>query len=406
VDSNTKFSKINNSLTTLNPIPNIVLVGVSYFDGMASSTRVRNLLDPLVHKNYIKVSNLIYQKDANGLTGKKGVLKNVPYQVIGFGRSNPFSIISFLWNGIRFLLKNKSRTQKNILYNYDQPDLRNILFILYARLIGFKVILDIIEDNRFYTTFPRLLTKIKIKSSIFFIKHVHFFADGIISISNHLQTEMEKISKDKIPVFLIPITVDLNKFKKNIYQVPENFKIFYGGSYGEKDGLELLIEAYENISQQFENVTLILTGRGAEHDMKRIYQLIDTSPVKEKILFKGFLSSDEYYNLINECDIFCMTRVNSKFANAGFPFKLGEFLATGKAVIATNVGDVNKYIQNGENAQLIRPSSVEEITKALLYLLKNPEQISVLGAEGRKTAENHFDSEKISMKLFSIFNSI
>ncbi|MDP4283514.1 MAG: glycosyltransferase [Bacteroidota bacterium] len=390
----------------MNPVPNVVLVGVSYFDGMASSTRVRNLLDPLVHKNYIKVSNLIYQKDANGLTGKKGELKNISYEVIGFGRSNPFSIISFLLNGIRFLNKNKSHTQKNILYNYDQPDLKNILFILYARLIGFKVILDIIEDNRFYTKFPRLLTKIKIKSSVFFIKHVNLFADGIISISNHLQKEMEKISKDKIPVFLIPITVDLNRFKKNTYAVPKNFKIFYGGSFGEKDGLEYLIAAFENIFIQFKNVTLLFTGRGADHDMKRIYQLIENSPAKENILFMGFLESDEYYNLINECDIFCMTRVNSKFANAGFPFKLGEFLATGKAVIATNVGDVNKYIQNQENAQLIIPSSVEEITKALLYLLKNPEQITIMGTKGRKTAENYFDSEKISMELFSIFNSI
>jgi glycosyltransferase involved in cell wall biosynthesis len=391
----------------LNPLPNLVLVGVSYFDGMASSTRVRNLLAPLVNKNYIKASNLIYQKDANGLSEKKGVLNNINYQVIGFGKSNPFSIFSFFWKGIRFLHKNKSRSQKNILYNYDQPDLRNIFFLFYAKLIGYKIILDIIEDNRYYTNFPRLLTKIKIKSSIYFIKHSRFFVHGIIAISNHLYKEMEKVSKGKFPIHLIPITVDLNKFeKKGQYQIPADFKIFYGGSFGEKDGLEYLIKAFEKISLQFNNVTLILTGRGADHDLKPIHQIIKSSTFKEKILFKGYLSVDEYYRLINECDIFCMTRIKSKFADAGFPFKLGEFLSTGKAVIATNVGDVNKFIQNKKNGLLINPSSAEEITNALLYLLNNPESINAMGIEGRKTAEFNFDSEKISMKLLSIFNSI
>ena len=125
-----------------------------------------------------------------------------------------------------------------------------------------------------------------------------------------------------------------------------------------------------------------------------------------KIIFKGFLSKDEYYNVLNECDIFCMTRINSQFANAGFPFKLGEFLATGKAVISTNVSDVNKFIRNGENALIIRPSSEDEIAEALIYILKNPILINKLGTEGRKTAELNFDSEKISLDLFQIFGCI
>ena len=373
---------------------------------MASSVRVRNLLEPLIKKNYVNVSNLIYEKDANGLPGTKGVLNNINYRVIGFRRSNPFSAIWFIWDGIRFITKNKLSSQKNILYNYDHPDIRNILFLFYGKLIGYKIILDIIEDNRYYTKFPRLLTKIKIKSSIFFIKRSQFFADGILAISDHLYKQMYKVSKGNIPIDFVPITVNLNKFEMRPYQIPKKFKIFYGGSFGEKDGLKYLINAFEKISLQFENSILILTGRGANHDMKPLYKLIDSSCVKEKIMFKGYLADDEYYKLINECDIFCMTRVNSKFANAGFPFKLGEFLATGKSVVATNVGEVSRYLSDNFNALLISPSSVEELVRALAHLLENPEQISVLGKEGRKTAEYYFDSEKISMKLFSIFMSL
>ena len=140
--------------------------------------------------------------------------------------------------------------------------------------------------------------------------------------------------------------------------------------------------------------------------MDRVNLLIDKVINKDRILYKGFLSTDEYYKLLNECDIFCMTRVNSKFANAGFPFKLGEFLASGKAVVATNVGDVSDYLNNDVNALLINPNSVDELVAALSSIIEHPEKIQLLGVEARKTAETYFDTEKVSMKLFSVFNEV
>ena len=101
-----------------------------------------------------------------------------------------------------------------------------------------------------------------------------------------------------------------------------------------------------------------------------------------------------------------MTRVNSKFANAGFPFKLGEFLASGKAVVATNIGDVPNYLFNDINAILIEPDSVDEIANALLMLISDPQKRERLGIQARKTAEHCFDSDIVSMKLLSFFKSV
>lgn len=47
---------------------NIMVMGVSCFDGMASS-EVRNLIEPLVNKSLVTAHNLIYQKD-NEAIGK------------------------------------------------------------------------------------------------------------------------------------------------------------------------------------------------------------------------------------------------------------------------------------------------------------------------------------------------
>ena len=385
---------------------NIVIIGVSYFDGMASSTRVKNLLEPLLKENSITLSNLIYEKEAIGITQHKGTIHKIKYFIIGYRISSILSLLQFLWQGIKFLRMSKSNSKKNIIYNYQYPDVKNIIFLLYARFIGYRIMFDIVEDNRYYTKFHSNLNRFKIVSSILFLKLVPFLAHTVLAISDHLYNLILSLCKGKVPVYLIPVTVDLSRFEKKPYCVPDSFKIFYGGSFGEKDGLEYLIKAFDEVCVKFRNVELILTGRASETDYEKLHYYIESSASKGKILFKGFLETDDYYEVLNQCDIFCMTRVNSKFANAGFPFKLGEFLSSSKAVIATNVGDIPKYLTNKKNSLIINPGSVEELVKALCYILENPEKISSLGQQARKVAELNFDTEIVSKEILEIFRTI
>lgn len=381
-------------------------MGVSIFDGMAGSTRVRNLFAPLIGRRLLKASNLIYETDNKVPIGKEGRLNEINFRIIGFRLGNPFSIFRFWGRGMSFLRKNKQAGSKNIIYNYNYPDLKNIIFLMYGRMIGYKIVFDIIEDNRF-EAHVGFVNKVRIKTSLVLFKLSRYFTKAYIAISDHLYKRAEENAKGKIPVHLIPITVNLNYFKINGHQVNKNdLKIFYGGSFAPKDGLSYLLDAFEEVSKKDNNIKLVLTGLGNPADVDKIKEKISGSAAKERILFKGFLATDEYYEVLNSCDIFCMTRVNSKFANAGFPFKLGEFLASGKGVIATRVGDVPKYLHNGENSLLINPDSVSEIVQALSTFINNPEKISTLGAAARRTAETNFDSDKISMELLSIFNSI
>jgi glycosyltransferase involved in cell wall biosynthesis len=380
-----------------------MVMGVSCFDGMASSTRVRNLFAPLIEKKLIVANNLVYQTDTRELVEKKGNINNINYRVIGFKLSNVFSIFSFWAGGISFLRKSKLKGYKNIIYNYNYPDLKNIVILLFGKMMGYKIIFDIIEDNRF-ESHVSFINKLRLKTSLVLFKISRWFTGAYVAISDHLYKRAELIAKGKVPVYLVPITVNLNYFEKINYEPGKELKIFYGGSFGAKDGLEYLISAFDAISKADPNIKLILTGLGNKQDLEKIQTQINQSAGKERIIYLGFLSSADYYKTLNDCDIFCMTRINSQFANAGFPFKLGEFLASGKGVIATKVGDVSNYL-NDTNALLISPNSVSELTAALLTFIKDPGKIKSLGAEARRTAEAHFDSEQVSIKLLSIFES-
>jgi glycosyltransferase involved in cell wall biosynthesis len=385
---------------------NVVVLGVSCFDGMASSTRVRNLIEPLVEKNMITVSNLVYESDNRENIGKEGVLRQITYRVIGFKRNNPLTLVHFLSRGMGFLKKSRKAACSNIIYNYNYPDAKNIMFLLYGRLIGYRIVLDIVEDNRF-ESHVGWMNKVRVRTSVFLFSVSKYFTHCYVAISNHLFKRAEFIASGKLPVYLLPVTVDLRKFPSKPYSPDaNNITLFYGGSFGQKDGLDYLVNAFEEVCKSHQNVRLVLSGFGNAKDTEKIKQRISSGTCSNRIDFKGYLDMKEYFTCLNSSDIFCMTRINSKFANAGFPFKLGEYLASGKGVIATNIGDVPNYLVNGVNALVISPDSASEIVKAIVTYLEDPRKICELGKEARKTAETYFDAEKVSMKLFSIFDSI
>jgi glycosyltransferase involved in cell wall biosynthesis len=136
------------------------------------------------------------------------------------------------------------------------------------------------------------------------------------------------------------------------------------------------------------NIELILTGKISKQMDGEVQSLISSSNWNERIKYLGFLSLTDYLNVMVNSDILCMCRIDNEFSNFGFPFKLGEYLASGKAIIATAVGDVPKYIIHRKNALLISPGSVEEICEAFILLSNDVHLRSTLGNEAFNTAMN------------------
>jgi glycosyltransferase involved in cell wall biosynthesis len=85
-----------------------------------------------------------------------------------------------------------------------------------------------------------------------------------------------------------------------------------------------------------------------------------------------------------------MTRIDHPYAHAGFPFKLGEYLASGKPVIASDVSDIREFLTHKESALLIRPGNMQDLIDSVHYLLEEPESASAIGLRGRQVAREHF----------------
>jgi glycosyltransferase involved in cell wall biosynthesis len=140
--------------------------------------------------------------------------------------------------------------------------------------------------------------------------------------------------------------------------------------------------------------------------MRFFHDRIQTSPFKERIEYKGFLDHASYHREVNAADILCMPRIDTGYAHAGFPFKLGEFLATGKPVIASAVSDVPAFLEDRKDAILVPPGASEAIVEAVDFLIDHPEKAFEMGACGKEKARHLFDYRKQGEALLTFFSDI
>jgi glycosyltransferase involved in cell wall biosynthesis len=67
-----------------------------------------------------------------------------------------------------------------------------------------------------------------------------------------------------------------------------------------------------------------------------------------------------------------------------------EAMAMGRAVVATRVGGVPEVVEDERSGLLVPAGDVEELARAILRLIKNPDFRARLGEAARRTVEARF----------------
>lgn len=371
---------------------------------MASTKRVQYFIDSFIENhNRVTVFTLGNTSSVSMSNNYKGNFNGVNYYNFGSTFTSQYLYYFFyffvLLNSIRRLLSVKDSSVKNILYLYGSITLDNFLLILFAKAIGYKIIADIGENYQFSNENMSFIYSLKLKSIIFFEKRISFFCHGIVALSTYLCNVCKEKVKNKIPVILIPISYNLKvSYNKKKFNSP--LRITYSGSFGKKDGIDTLIQAFKDFNSKYSNSTLLLTGFG--NNPSEMVSKANHSSIK----YVGFLEDKEYQKFISEADILCMTRTSSEYANAGFPFKLGEFLKTGNPVVATDVSDVSYYLENYKDCVITSPDKPDEISAAFEFYVENVQRALEIGRNGQLKAEKFFDYKINGKKMLEFMNKV
>lgn len=221
-------------------------------------------------------------------------------------------------------------------------------------------------------------------------------ADLITCVSRALQEQLVQNGVSESKIIVNPNGVDPNKYRpelsgkavRKIFNIDQD-KIVVGfiGTYGAWHGAEILAQAFANTvsSREYgEKLHFMFIGDGQRMpDVKRI---ISSSGFQEKCSFTGVVPQNEGPDYLAACDILVSPQIKNPDGTPffGSPTKLFEYMAMGKAIIASNMEQLAEVCENGKTALLCEPGSVSELSDAILRLASDKALRDRLGANARK----------------------
>ncbi len=236
-----------------------------------------------------------------------------------------------------------------------------------------------------------------------FLPEIDVFAVMTKTLINYYREYTGKKTK----IVHVPMTVDFSRFDG--VKVNNELKKPYIGYCGtmniKKDGVDILINSFIKIMYDFPELNLYIAGPLIPKlDYINLNHIVIKNKAQDRIFFLGNIPKEEMPGFLSNAHLLAMARPQSKQAEGGFPTKLGEYLATGRPVCITRVGEIDNYLINNISAFIAEPDSVDEFKDLLITALKSPNSKEI-GLAGRSVALNCFN-KNIQAKTLSDFLSI
>jgi glycosyltransferase involved in cell wall biosynthesis len=302
----------------------------------------------------------------------------------------------YIFSLLKCIRKSFQKNQRNILILTTFITKSSLLILPYAKMLGYKIVFDKTEHILVRKTDTGRL-------KYFIIRIIDYllvvFSDGIIVISSFLQNYYKNIKKN---ILLLPNSVSVKEIKPDS-PGSGTIRILFSGTFDEKNGPHLLLNAVNKLNICNYDVELFITGLKDQNFYAKQYEIFQD---KNFIHFMGFVDDGKLNQLISDSDILTMTRIDSTEARFGFPYKLSEALAYGKPILCTDVGDVKLYVEHLHDVFLIKPNDAESVFEGLKELIDNKLLRNQLSENAIKTAKKHFDVSVNGNNLLNFLQKI
>jgi len=146
----------------------------------------------------------------------------------------------------------------------------------------------------------------------------------------------------------------------------------------------MLLRAAQRVKTEVPEAVFVIAGEGelrAETET-----LAGELGLSETCLFIGRCASVP--DLLVASDVCVLSSQAEGFSNS-----ILEYMAAGRAVVATNVGGASEAIVEGGTGQLVNAGDDRAMAERLIALLRDPEKRRTMGINGRRRVEQRFSTE-------------
>lgn len=234
-------------------------------------------------------------------------------------------------------------------------------------------------------------------------------ADYFVAISSEIKQQLIDIGVDSNKILCVSNGIDITKFSPASEETRSELRrklslpadatiVVYAGRLVISKGILVLVEIWNNLLRNNNNIHLLLvgSGKGSFDDCEdELSSYMKEHGLEKHISITG--SVDNVNEYLMASNIFVLP---SEYE--GFSLALLEGLACALPAVATKVGGATDLIQNCRNGILIDPKDKQGLETAIGWMLEKRPQWETIGKNARESAER-YSIDLVANKYIELF---
>ncbi len=175
--------------------------------------------------------------------------------------------------------------------------------------------------------------------------------------------------------------------------------ISYVGRINKNKNLTIVLRALALLKK--ENIIFNLHVVGGYKDNyyeEEVNALVSENDLSQQVIFYGWQTQEQILEVHEKCRIFILPSQQETM-----PVVIGEAMALGKVVVASNVGAVSEMVTDKSSGFLFERNNIDQLCHLLRLLHNNNALIETVSGNAMREAREKFHPDSIASKTYDFY---
>lgn len=193
-----------------------------------------------------------------------------------------------------------------------------------------------------------------------------------------------------------PTSMVSERIRSSLNLLPNEVVYLFLGRMNLDKGIKDLLFAFNILSNEYQNVTLLLVGYD-EQNIKKEYK--NWVGENSKVIFYG--STDEPHIVMQAADVFCLPSHREGLGQSVLEASMLQI-----PILCSNIYGLDDVIVENETGLKHKVSDTESILEGMRFFYREPQQRKKMGIKGREYVLKYFDIKEMTQKWKNYYREI